>query len=135
MTATPPSTAAPIEATLRQVRGQQTEADVRLLGRLTRPSWIPSRVGYDVAAALSQLADSPSNWATVELSPRSDQEPWLMTVTYRRAFKPQTIEVPGGGGPGSGAAEVMDLVFHPEHFDVGREWNGWDPDAADVGDS
>jgi hypothetical protein len=116
------------------IEGQATEADVRVLGSFTRPGWIPSRLAFDVAAALSQLADGPSNWASVVFTPRADSEPWTMEVTYKRGLGPQSIEIPGGGGAGSGAREILDLVYHPEWFDkAGDEaWSDWDPDAADV---
>jgi len=105
---TPPKTAAPIELTQRVVRGEGTEADFRGLAEFTRPGWIPKEASVDVAAALSQLPN-PRSWDRVEFTPRADGEPWTMTVTPKRGY-PITIEIPGGGGTGSGAREVLDIV-------------------------
>lgn len=57
-----------------------------------------------------------------------------MTVTYARGY-PQTIEIPGGGGQGTGAREILDLVHHPDWFERNgwqRHWRDWNPDDSDV---
>jgi hypothetical protein len=76
--------------------------------RFTRPPWIPEWITNEVAAILSQLPD-PSKWQGVTFEPQPDGAPWRMTVELKRGY-PITIDIPGGGGPGSGAKEVLDLV-------------------------
>ena len=104
----PPATAAPIELTQRVVRGEGTESDFRTLAGITRPAWIPKTASVDVAAALSQLPN-PRSWDRIEFVPRGDGEPWTMIVHPKRGY-PISIEIPGGGGSGSGAREVLDIV-------------------------
>ena len=47
----------------------------------------------------------------------------------------QVILIPGGGAPGTGAREVLDLFYHPESSGVllsDPQWRGWTSDSVDV---
>ena len=59
-----------------------------------------------------------------------------MVVTPKRAVRhpdgtspyDQVVLIPGGGAPGTGAREVLDLFSHPESAGVDpsdRRWQGW----------
>ena len=105
----PPPGAPPKELYDRIISGEATEADFRTLATsFRRPSWVPKDASVDVAAALSNLT-TPKNWDTVDFIPRPDGEPWTMIVTRKRG-NPISIEIPGGGGPGSGAKEILEIV-------------------------
>jgi hypothetical protein len=112
------------EATLRRVvSGQGTISEVTgagLLSRFTWPSWVPHTVSNQqdghtyvvepvVAAALSRLPD-PRMWTSVAFEPAGDDEPWTMVVGVKRRKKPRTTVIPGGGGAGSGAKQVLDIL-------------------------
>jgi hypothetical protein len=112
------------EPTLRRVlTGGGTVDEVTkggLLSRFTWPSWVPSTVtnqgdGFTyavdpvVAAALSRLPD-PRTWKTFHFEPAGDDEPWTMVVEVKGRKKPKTTIIPGGGGAGTGAKQVLDIV-------------------------
>lgn len=99
--------AAPAELA-QELAKAPTEAALAAAAAFARPSWIPEWVTSEVAAILSQLPD-PSKWAGATLEPQPDGAPWKMTVELKRGY-PITIDIPGGGGPGSGAKEVLDLL-------------------------
>lgn len=83
---------------------------LRTLGeKFTRPSWIPDYVAVDAAAALSQLP-SPDKWESVELTPRDDGQAWTMIVHLKHGAYDREILIPGGGGPGTGARDVLQLL-------------------------
>jgi len=85
------------------------EALKNLAKKFTRPSWVPDYVAVDAAAALSQLPN-PKSWESVELIPRPDDEAWTMIVHRKgNAYDRETL-IPGGGGPGSGAKDVLQLL-------------------------
>lgn len=94
----------------RVVSGEGTVEELNTLAsRFTRPSWIPERYSVDVAAALSQLPN-PRTWSSVEFVPAADDQPWTMIVHRKGNAYDRTILIPGGGGDGSGAREVLELV-------------------------
>ena len=112
------------KATIERVlTGEGTVGEVvgtDLLDRFNWPDWVPHVVrnqgdGFDyavevpVAAALSQLPD-PRTWDHVAFSPRVGDEPWEMVVYVKRRTTPRRILIPGGGEPGSGAKQVLDIV-------------------------
>lgn len=99
--------AAPVELA-QELATAPSEAALSAAERFTRPPWIPEWISNEVAAILSQLPD-PSKWEGVTFEPQPDGAPWRMTVELKRGY-PITIDIPGGGGPGSGAKEVLDLV-------------------------
>lgn len=114
----PPRGAAPIELVESVVSGEASVSEMLSLERrFVRPSWIDETVSADVAAALS-LLPNPSRWAAVRFIPRPDGQPWTMIVTPKGArlrddgTSPYdiSIPIPGGGGPGSGAREVLEIV-------------------------
>lgn len=110
--ALPPGSIEPdyIDRLLREPGTYMTrEALGGLEDRFTRPSWIPAWVHPDAAAALSQLPN-PKRWTNVEFVPRDDGRAWTMTVSLKGNAYDRTILIPGGGGPGSGAKEVLQLV-------------------------
>mgnify|MGYP006267141199 CR=1 FL=1 len=102
--------AAPAPDVIAKVISEPEISDLRKLeATFVRPAWIPSWMSIDVAAALSQLP--PTNrWKAVHFIPAPDGQPWTMTVELKGRAYPITIEIPGGGGPGSGAREVLDFV-------------------------
>ena len=90
--------------------------DFRLLLRGFRwPKWIPKDnpetgpTTIDVAVALSQLPD-PSKWKSVDFVPRPDGQFWIMTVILKGNSYPIVIDIPGGGGPNTGAKQVLEIV-------------------------
>ena len=138
-----PSTAAPFEATMRMVSGAGTEADQQRLAQFRGPAWLPESLSYDVRAALSQLRGNPSTWAAVRFVPAPDGEPWGMVVTPKGSPRrpdgssayDQVILIPGGGAPGTGAREVLDLFYHPESSGVdptSARWRGWTSETVAV---
>ncbi len=105
-----PAGAAPKELVERLVRGEGTPEDFKtLVKKFTRPSWVPAWAANDVAAALSQLPN-PRTWESVEFIPRDDGQPWTMIVHRKGNAYDREILIPGGGGPGSGAKEVLQIV-------------------------
>jgi hypothetical protein len=99
------------------------------------PRWTKG-LDPDVAAALSQIPFPPDRWRDVILTPAADGEPWTMRVVPKG--RPQTgvitdrqgndhavtaydvvIQISGGGEPGSGARQVLDLLT----FGPGEEWS------------
>lgn len=91
------------------ISGQGTEDDFKVLRTtFTRPSWLPASTPVDVAAAFSQLPP-PSNWKSVQVFPRSDGQPWEVTVERKRGYA-VTVEIPGGGYEGSGAKEFLNVL-------------------------
>lgn len=126
----PRASAAPSDLTTRVVGGTGSPADIGALQTWARsrlaPSWTRG-LDADVAAALSQIPWPPSQWRDVILTPAADEAPWTMRVVPKgrpqvglvedRAGKshPVTaydavIEIPGGGAPGTGARQVLDLL-------------------------
>jgi len=108
----PPAGAAPRDIVERVVKGQGTESDWKALrkrGSFIRPAWVPKSTSLDVAAALSQLPP-PSRWEDVEFVPRSDGDAWTMIVKLKGNAYDREILIPGGGDPGSGAREVLEIV-------------------------
>ena len=112
------------EETLRRVlSGQGTVEEVTgagLLARFTWPAWVPATVdnqqdGFSyavdpvVAAALSRLPD-PRTWKSVEFHPQGEDEPWEMCVEIKRRKKKRCVLIPGGGGAGTGAKQVLDIL-------------------------
>lgn len=105
-----PRPTAPSPDLISRIVRTPTEKDLaELRAMFVRPAWIPRDMSTDVAAALSLLPD-PSRWKSVQFIPRPDGEPWTMIVQLKGRAYPITIEIPGGGGPGSGAREVIDFV-------------------------
>ena len=105
-----PRKGAPSPQVVSKVLQAPTMKDLQALeSTFVRPAWIPRDMSLDVAAALSQLPD-PTRWKSVTFTPRPDGEPWTMTVQPKGRAYPITIDIPGGGGPGSGAREVIDFV-------------------------
>ena len=102
--------------------GRPDLGDFDALRRWNRPRWIPDRLDFAAAAALSQLRP-PKEWSHVVFIPAEPDEPWTMKVFYVRGY-PDTIQIPGGGGVGTPARDVLDLVNHPEWFDDADGWDG-----------
>lgn len=110
-----PAGAAPKDLVERLVRGEGTPEEFKTLAaKFTRPAWVPAWAATDVAAALSQLPD-PKRWESVEFTPRSDGDPWTMIVHLKGNAYDREILIPGGGGPGSGAKEVLQIVTDLEN--------------------
>lgn len=110
-----PAGAAPKDLVERLVRGEGSPQDYKdLAKKFTRPAWVPTWAATDVAAALSQLPD-PKRWESVEFTPRGDGQPWTMTVHLKGNAYDREILIPGGGGPGSGAKEVLQIVTELEY--------------------
>lgn len=112
------------EPTLRRVlAGQGTLAEVTgkdLLSRFTWPAWVPAVVSNQqdgftypvdpvVAAALSRLPD-PRTWKSVAFRPAGEDEPWTMVVEIKGRKKNRETIIPGGGGAGTGAKQVLDII-------------------------
>lgn len=90
--------------------GQGRPVDLKTLAsKFTRPAWVPQSAAVDVAAALSRFPD-PSRWTGVEFTPRGEGQPWTMTVHMKGNAYDRVFDIPGGGGPGSGAKEVLAIV-------------------------
>lgn len=105
-----PVGAAPRELVERIVKGEALPQEIKDLPKaFTRPAWVPKSAAPDVAAALSQLPD-PKRWESVEFIPRADDQPWTMVVHLKGNAYDREILIPGGGGPGSGAKEVLEIV-------------------------
>ena len=115
-----PAGAVPKDLISRVVHGDATRAELKnLTNEFVWPTWVPHqlhrqgkgnfKVSGDVAAALSQLPD-PSKWKSVDFTPRDDGQPWTMTVKMKGNAYDRVIEIPGGGGPGSGAKETLEVV-------------------------
>jgi hypothetical protein len=122
------------EGTLRRIiAGEGTVSEVTgtdLLSRFTWPAWVPHTVSNQqdgftyavdpvVAAALSRLPD-PRTWTSVEFQPAGDDEPWTMVVGVKRRKKPRTTTIPGGGGAGTGAKQVLDILTSLESQENAR---------------
>lgn len=106
----PPPGAAPKELVDKLVKGQGSPQEFKeLASRFTRPSWVPQWASVDVAAALSRLPN-PKRWDDVEFVPRGDGQPWTMIVRLKGNAYDREILIPGGGGPGTGAKEVLQIV-------------------------
>ena len=107
----PPPGAAPAVLVERLLdSAERTPQDFeRAVSEFTRPSWIPQSAPIDVAAALSRLPN-PKRWDHVTFDPKADGEPWTMTVYLKGNAYPRTIPIPGGGGPGTGAKDVLQIV-------------------------
>ncbi len=103
------------------LRGEGSPTDLKTLAKkFTRPAWVPTWAAVDVAAALSQLPN-PNRWTGVEFVPRGEGEPWTMIVHLKGNAYDREILIPGGGGPGSGAKEVLRIVSELEEGDSGDE--------------
>ncbi len=119
-----PVGAAPPEVISRVLADEGSPAD---LGQLREwqagqsGEYYYDSMGYEAAAALSQLHTPPERWASVQLTPRDDGRAWTMTVTPVGGGYPETIQIPGGGASGSGAGEILkyleDLKGEDEDFD------------------
>jgi len=90
--------------------------DYRALQRGFRwPAWIPKDnpetgpTDIAVAVALSKLPN-PSKWQSVDFVPRPDGQFWTMTVQLKGNAYPVVIDIPGGGGPNTGAKQVLEIV-------------------------
>ena len=109
-----PAGAVPESVITPIVLGEGTPKDLRTLAsKFTRPAWVPRWAAVDVAAALSQLPN-PNRWKSVAFTPRGEGEPWTMTVELKGNAYDRVILIPGGGGPGSGAKEVLRIVSELE---------------------
>ena len=108
-----PKGAAPKRLRDEAVSGDWTPREMVELSRwqeTTAPEWIrDADLSSDVAAALSYLPP-PDRWKDAQLIPRSGDEPWTLVVQPKGNGYPISIEVPGGGGPGSGAREVIEFL-------------------------
>lgn len=140
-----PSGAAPKAATDRLVAGEASESDIRAvqnwadtLGDKRWASWIPSDMSIDAKAALSQIDLHPSQWGHASMTPRSDGQPWTLTVTPKNAPQnadgtspyDRSIDVPGGGGADTdGAREIIDWWAY------GDDDYWWDDFDFDIGES
>ena len=139
-----PRGAAPEPVTRAAVAGGRLDdAQQRILRAFRGPGWIPEGTSDDVRAALSQLRGQPSSWAGVRFVPAPRGEPWAMVVTPKGAVRrpdgtsayDQVVLIPGGGGPGTAAREVLDLFTHPEAGGVPPKdprWRGWTSESLDV---
>jgi hypothetical protein len=106
----PPAGAAPKELVERLVRGEAEPQDFKKIKtQFTRPAWVPKSAPIDVQAALSRLPD-PKRWESVEFVPRDDGQPWTMIVKMKGNAYDKEILIPGGGGPGTGARAVLEIV-------------------------
>jgi len=108
----------------RIINNEGTVAERRTLEtQFVWPDWVPRTVSRqrgsrgrryqfktqpDVAAAFS-LLPNPKSWKDAEFIPRGDGQPWTMIVHLKNG-NTKTIDIPGGGGPGSGAKEVLEIV-------------------------
>ncbi len=111
------------------VRGDASVEDLRTLAsRFTRPSWVPASMSVDAAAALSQLPD-PKTWRSVEFIPRGEGDAWTMVVHRKGNAYDREILIPGGGGPGSGAKEILALVTELERTSLERRRYRHEADA------
>lgn len=89
-----PEGSAPLAPVLDFIAGKGTDTDARKLATWRRdfaPPWLPDRawMADDTAGALSMLK-APNTWAAVDFTPRVD-EPWTMTVTYRRGYAAEIL--------------------------------------------
>lgn len=106
----PPAGAAPRELVERLVRGEALPEEFKKIRtEFTRPVWVPKSAPIDVQAALSRLPN-PKRWESVEFVPRDDGEPWTMIVKLKGNAYDREILIPGGGGPGTGARSVLEIV-------------------------
>lgn len=104
----------------RIAKGEATAKELRDVAKsFTWPSWVPRTISYekggsrvrthaDVGAVLSQLPP-PSRWRGVTLTPRGDYQPWTVVVERKRGA-PVEILIPGGGGDGTGAKQVLAIL-------------------------
>jgi hypothetical protein len=108
----------------RIVNNEGTVAERRTLAeQFIWPDWVPRtltrqrgsrgrryqfKTSPDVAAGLS-LLPNPKYWRDVEFVPRPNGEPWTMIVHLKNGNR-REILIPGGGGPGSGAKETLEIV-------------------------
>ncbi len=112
-----PAGAVPVAVIEPILRGEGSPTDLKTLAKkFTRPAWVPAWAAVDVAAALSQLPN-PNRWKSVEFVPRGEGEPWTMIVSMKGNAYDREILIPGGGGPGSGAKEVLRIVTEIEEGD------------------
>jgi len=109
------------------------DRDYKTLQRGFRwPRWVPKElpdngaVTYDVAVALSQLPP-PSRWKSVDFVPRPDGQAWTMTVVPKGRAYPVVIDIPGGGGAGTGARQILEIMTLLEKGPVKKQ-----PTAADA---
>ena len=106
----PPAGAAPKELVEKLVRGEALPEDFKKARTaFTRPSWVPKSAPIDVQAALSRLPN-PKRWENVDFIPRDDGEPWTMIVKLKGNAYDREVLIPGGGGPGTGARAVLEIV-------------------------
>lgn len=106
----PPTGAAPSALVGLLVSGEALPQDFKTAAsKFTRPSWVPKSAPVDVAAALSQLPN-PKRWQHVEFIPRADGEAWTMIVELKGNAYDNEILIPGGGGAGTGAKDVLQIV-------------------------
>jgi hypothetical protein len=88
-------------------------------------------MSVDAAAALSQLPN-PKSWESVEFIPRGDGQPWTMVVHRKGNAYDREILIPGGGGPGSGAKEILQLVTDLESKSLAQKRRNIDALFYDV---
>jgi hypothetical protein len=133
-TAPPPRGAAPRELTRLAVEGEwkpSEEQELSLWKKTAAPGWIrDADLTADVAAAMSFLPD-PKRWKEAVLYPSASDGPWTLTVTPKGRAYPITVEVPGGGEPGSGGAEVIGFLRELE----AESWSDDDPFGFEIFDS
>ena len=152
----PPPWMAPAEITQRVIGGRGTTGDLEALKTWASSAmapWWTYGMDPDVKAALSLIPFPQRQWADVILTPAADDAPWTMRVIPKgrpsigivtdRGGKGHSItaydaviEIPGGGAPGTGARQVMDLLtFGPQRPEAdsdevtlwGMERDEWEP--------
>lgn len=145
----PPAYAAPADMVERLLTGNAGTSDFADVRAFLGPWWTKG-LDSDVAAALSQIPFPPSQWADVIITPAADDAPWTMRVV--RKGRPSngvvtdrggndhavtaydvTIQIPGGGAPGTGARQVLDLLMFGPGTDDDRsdEWESVDFDLTE----
>lgn len=143
-----PDYAAPADVVERLLGGEALRDDLEKVQAFLGPEWTRG-LDPDVRAALSQIPFPPSQWADVIITPRGDEAPWTMRVV--RKGRPSngivtdrggndhavtaydvTIEIPGGGAPGSGGRQVLELLSNgPPGDDYDDDWDSIDFDLTE----
>lgn len=147
----PPAYGAPGEVVARLLGGEASTDDLGALRDWAvskAAPWWTTGLDADVAGALSQIPFPPSQWRDVILTP-SAEGPWTMRVVpkgrpsngivtdrngndHAVTAYDAVIEIPGGGAPGDGGRQVMDLLtFGPGGDDErAQEWKQIDFDLT-----
>jgi len=108
------------------IHGRGEPGDFAEVSNTKLPSWIPTDIRADVAAALSQLPP-PYKWEGVVLYPKAGGNTWGMKVTLNNTYHDELeIEIPGGGEELSGAHVILQLLSMPPEDD--DAWANWDYD-------